>query len=59
MPQYTWVQHVQLFEGDWVTSSVRLLTAAALLWLCITGRWGTRPSEASADVKPSVLEPLT
>ena len=59
VPQYTWVQHVQLFEGDWVTSSVRLLTAAALLWLCITGRWGTRPSEASADVRPSVLEPLT
>jgi hypothetical protein len=59
MPQHFWLQQVQLFEGDWITSSVRLLTAAGLVWLCITGRWGAHPSDASADVKPPVLQPLS
>jgi len=59
LPQYVWLQHVQLFQGDWITSSVRLLTALGLVWLCITGRWGAQPSEASADVSPPVLQPQT
>jgi len=54
LPQYAWLQHVQLFEGDWITSSVRLLTALGLVWLCITGHWGAQPAEASADVSPPV-----
>ena len=57
LPQHLWIQHVQLFQGDWITSSVRLLTALALIWLCITGRWGAQPDEASADVSPPVLQP--
>ena len=52
-----WFQGVQYFEGDWITSTVRLLTAAALIWMCVTGRWGGRPDQPSADVHPKVLQP--
>jgi len=58
VPLYSWFQQVQLIEGDWITSSVRLLTAAALIWLCVTGRWGSRPDRPSADVRSRVLQPL-
>ena len=58
VPQHVWFQQIQLFEGDWITSSVRMLTAAALIWLCITGRWGAQPSQASANARPPVLQPL-
>ena len=44
-----WFQHMQFIEGDWITSTVRLLTAAALIWMCVTGRWGGRPDELSPD----------
>jgi hypothetical protein len=59
LPAHLWLQHVQLFEGEWITSSVRLLSAAALVWMCISGRWGLRPGESSADVSPPVLQPQT
>jgi hypothetical protein len=52
-----WLQHVQLFEGEWITSSVRMLTAAAFVWMCITGRWGTRPARSSVTATPPVLQP--
>jgi hypothetical protein len=55
-----WLQRVQLFEGEWITSSVRLLCAAAFVWMCISGRWGTRPrpsAESPVDVSPPVLQP--
>ena len=58
VPPYEWVQQAQLIEGQWITSSVRLLTAAALIWLCITRRWGLQPDDASTPVSPPVLEPL-
>jgi Glycosyltransferase family 87 len=58
LSNHVWVQQIQLFQGDWITSSVRMLTAAALIWLCITGRWGAQPSQASEDVRPPVLQPL-
>ena len=44
-----WFQQAQLIEGDWVTSTVRFLTAAALIWMCVTGRWGGRPDLPSAN----------
>jgi hypothetical protein len=59
LPVHTWVQQVQFFEGDWVTPAVRLLTAAALIWMCVTGRWGTQPTEAEAAVSPPLLQPQT
>jgi hypothetical protein len=57
--QYSWVQRWQFFEGEWITSGVRLLTAAALLWMCISGRWGTEPSEPLVKATPPVLQPQT
>jgi len=56
---FQWVQHVQLFQGEWVTPVVRLLTAVALLWMCVTGRWGLAPSETTADVGPALPRPRT
>jgi hypothetical protein len=53
------VEKVQLFEGEWITSTVRLLTAAALVWMCVTGRWGLEPAKARADITPPVLQPQT
>ena len=58
VPHRVWLQRVQLFQGEWITSSVRLLCAAAFIWMCISGRWGPRqPSEAPVDVSPPVLQP--
>ena len=59
VPHYEWVEHVQLLEGEWITPAVRLLTAAALIWMCVTGRWGLAPTEARSDVRPPVLQPQT
>jgi hypothetical protein len=44
-----WFQQVQFVEGEWITSTVRFLTAAALIWMCVTGRWGGRPDQPSPD----------
>jgi len=65
-----WFQHVQLIEGDWIMSAVRFLTAAALIWMCVTGRWGSRPDQpaidgrapagaAAANTTPPVVAPPT
>ena len=59
VPHYEWVEQVQLFQGEWITPAVRLLTAAALVWMCVTGRWGLAPTEARSDVRPPVLQPQT
>lgn len=34
------LERIQLFQGEFITSSVRLLAVAALLWMCATQRWG-------------------
>jgi hypothetical protein len=57
VPNTAWFQSVQFFEGDWITSIVRFLAAAALIWMCVTGRWGSRPDRPSTDVHPQVLLP--
>ena len=57
--QFSWVQHFQFFEGEWITAGVRMLTAAALLWMCISGRWGAEPSEPPVPATPPVLQPQT
>jgi hypothetical protein len=44
-----WFQHIQFIEGEWITSAVRFLTAAALIWMCVTDRWGGRPDRLSPD----------
>jgi hypothetical protein len=50
---------LQMFEGEWITSTVRLLSVAALLWLCLSGRWGWRSRPASSAVTEPELQPLT
>ncbi|HEY1699317.1 MAG TPA: hypothetical protein VGG75_06325 [Trebonia sp.] len=39
------LQHVQLFTGEWVTSSVRFLAVAVLVWMCVSRRWGFRSGD--------------
>jgi len=63
LSHFEWVQHVQLFEGEWITPTVRMLTAAALVWMCVTGRWGTQPTElkppaVDKPVRTSVRNPV-
>jgi hypothetical protein len=53
-----WLEHLQLFEGEYITSTVRFLAAAALIWMCISRRWGIRGKPSSAPVgPPPVLQP--
>ncbi len=50
---------LQMFEGHWITSTVRLLSLVALLWLCFSGRWGWRSSSDESAVTASGLQVLT
>jgi hypothetical protein len=54
-----WLAHLQTFEGEYITSTIRFLAAAALVWMCISGRWGIRgkPSTAPVSPPPPVLQP--
>jgi hypothetical protein len=54
---HTLLQHIQLFQGEWITSSVRLLAVVALVLMCIYRRWGFPSEVESADVRPPVLQP--
>jgi hypothetical protein len=48
------LQHV---EGEWVTSTARLLSVLALVWLCITGRWGLPSSPAQEKLHTDLWTP--
>jgi hypothetical protein len=50
---------LQMLEGEWITSTVRLLALAALLWLCLAGRWGWRCRSAESGVTAPGLHVLT
>jgi hypothetical protein len=50
---------LQMLEGEWITSTVRLLALAALLWLCLSGRWGWRDRPAESGVTAPGLHVLT
>jgi hypothetical protein len=54
VPASVGFQHVQLIEGHWVTAIVRLLAAAALIWMALTGRWGSRPDQPRQDLVPTM-----
>ncbi len=56
---WLWFNHIQLIEGSWVSSPVRLLAVAALIWLSVTGRWTSRPGSAPTDVSRALLQPLS
>lgn len=54
-----WLLSLQMFEGEWITSTARVLAVAALLWLCLTGRWGWRSRPAEPAVATQELRQLT
>jgi hypothetical protein len=54
-----WLYDLVQFDGSWLTPAVRLLAVVALVWLCVSGRWGWRSrSVASWRRRPELL-PVT
>ena len=43
-----WLYDLGQFNGTWLTPGVRLLAAVALVWLCVSGRWGWRSRSAAS-----------
>jgi hypothetical protein len=39
-----WLYDLGQFNGTWLTPAIRLLATVALVWLCVSGRWGWRSS---------------
>jgi hypothetical protein len=54
-----WLSDVVQFDGAWLTPGVRLLATAALVWLCLSGRWGWRSAPAAASGRRPELLPAT
>jgi hypothetical protein len=54
-----WLYDVAQFDGVWLTPGVRLLATVALVWLCVSGRWGWRPRAAASAGRQAELLPLT
>jgi hypothetical protein len=54
-----WLANLQTFEGEYITSTIRFLAAVALIWMCVSGRWGIRgkPSTDPVSPPPPVLQP--
>ena len=51
-----WLANLGQFDGAWLTPGVRLLATVALVWLCLSGRWGWRSAPAvSAGRLPELL----
>jgi hypothetical protein len=51
-----WLGDIAQFDGAWLTPGVRLLATAALVWLCLSGRWGWRSAPAaSSGRRPELL----
>jgi hypothetical protein len=57
VPSKSLVQHIQLFQGEWITPSVRLLAVVAIVYMCISRRWGFQPNADSAAISPPMLQP--
>jgi hypothetical protein len=56
-PSKSLVERIQIFQGEWITSSVRLLAVAVFVYFCISRRWGFSEDEKSAATSPSMLQP--
>jgi len=54
-----WLYDVGQFNGTWLTPGIRLLAAVALVWLCVSGRWGWRSRSAASSGRLPELLPLT
>ena len=51
-----WLADITQFDGAWLTPGIRLLTTVALVWLCLSGRWGWRSAApASSGRLPELL----
>ena len=44
-----WLYDIAQFNGMWLTPGIRLLTTIALVWLCVSGRWGWRSASAASS----------
>jgi hypothetical protein len=54
-----WLYDIGQFDGAWLTPGVRFVAVVALVWLCVSGRWGWRPPSAAASDRLPQLLPLT
>jgi hypothetical protein len=52
-----WLADITQFDGSWLTPGVRLLTTVALVWLCLSGRWGWRSAPAASPGRLPELLP--
>jgi hypothetical protein len=54
-----WLAGIAQFDGAWLTPTVRLLATVALVWLCVSGRWGWRSGSPASSGRLSELAPVT
>jgi hypothetical protein len=54
-----WLYDIAQFDGTWLTPTVRLLAAAALVWLCVWGRWRWSPRSSASSGRLPELLPLS
>jgi alpha-1,6-mannosyltransferase len=54
-----WLANITQFDGAWLTPGVRLLATVALIWLCLSGRWGWRSAPATPAGRLPELLPAT
>jgi len=54
-----WLYDIGQFNGMWLTPGIRLAAAAALVWLCVSGRWGWRSRPVTPAGQLPELLPLT
>jgi hypothetical protein len=54
-----WLADIGQFDGAWLTPGVRLLATVALVWLCLSGRWGWRSASAASAGRLPELLPAT
>jgi hypothetical protein len=53
-----WLYDIGQFNGAWLTPAIRLLSTAALIWLCVRGRWGWRSGSPAPPGRLPELLPL-
>jgi hypothetical protein len=54
-----WLYDVVQFDGSWLTPAVRCLAVVALVWLCVSGRWGWRSKSVASSGRLPELLPVT
>jgi hypothetical protein len=54
-----WLYDLVQFDGSWLTPAVRLLAVVALVWLCVSGRWGWRSQSVASSGQVPALLPVT